>query len=151
MKNRDVARLIIAVSFLLGLALLSIPAYLVASFYNSTSVPDAPASTNSPPVYPGADDVRSREEREFPGTQIQIVSFQTKDEPDTVITFYRDALTKDGWKEQTATQFLQSYHYIHVGGGGMDSDPEFTLSLETTTVSSSKTGVELVLVRYPSR
>jgi hypothetical protein len=171
MKNRNVARLIIAALLLLGVALLTIPLYILASYFYSNNVPGAPASTKNPPIYPGAEDVRSREERQFPGTRIQIVTFQTSDEPDTVITFYKDALAKDGWtvgpasqpveyydydtnggwKERPATQSRQSYHYVHVGGGGMDSDPEFTLSVETNVVSSSQTNVELVLNSYPSR
>jgi hypothetical protein len=144
-------RLIVSVLLLLGIALLTIPLYILASYFYSNYVPDAPASTTTPPIYLGAEDVRSREEREFPGTRIQIVTFQTKDGPDTVTTFYKDVLTKDGWKERVTSQSRQSYHYVHVGGGGMDSDPEFTLSVETNVVSSSKTDVELVLVSYPSR
>lgn len=171
MKNRNVTRLIVSVLLLLGVALLTMPIYVLASYFYSNYVPDAPASTKSPPIYPGAEDVRSREERQFPGTRIQIITFQTSGEPDIVITFYKDALakdgwkvgpasqpveyydydTKDGWKERPATQSRQSYHYVHVGGGGMDSDPKFTLSVETNSVSSSQTNVELVLNNYPSR
>jgi hypothetical protein len=147
-KSSGVIHVIISGLLLVGLALLCVSVFTITSFLH---VPDAPASTKSPPLYPGAENVRSQEERDFPGTRIQIVTFQTHNDPATVSSFYKDALTKDGWKLLTHSQSMQYYRHILIGGGGLDSDPEYSLEVQTKVVSSGKTEAEVILVSHPSR
>jgi hypothetical protein len=147
-KSSSVIHVIVSGFLLLGLALLCVAPFMITSFLY---VPDAPASTKSPPLYPGAEDVRSRKEHDFPGTQIQIVTFQTHNDPLTVSSFYKDVLAKDGWKILRDSQSMQYYRYVLIGGGGPDSDPEYSFEVQTKGVSSGKTETEVILVSYPSR
>ena len=64
---------------------------------------EAPGSTRSLLVYPGAGEVRERvlgADDDLLGIY-KAVTFSTRDAPEAVLKFYRDKLTEEGWEVDT--------------------------------------------------
>lgn len=88
-------------------------------------------STVNPPIYPGAQNIR----RDQPPNEVII--FETSDEPDEVLEYYKDIVLKEGWRFD---QESQSENYLYVEYGPC---PEYRFSLETRKESTGLTRVVL--------
>ncbi len=58
-----------------------------------------PASTEHVPAYPGAYNAIIQNLSKNPAQTWEVVTFQTKDRTDTVLSFYKDNLLNNGWYE----------------------------------------------------
>src|SRR5438477_5713240 len=89
--------------------------------------PDPPASTNPPPIYPGAKQVQFQKEG-FEGKYSfgqYLITFETSDKPDAINAFYKNALAKDGWRQSPEEYTEPNKHRFEWIGG--EGGPYYTL------------------------
>ena len=99
--------------------------------------PAPPASTQNPPIYPGAQEVEI-EALETSWERLRI-SYNTNAKPQDVIEFYGQTLQKDGWRTDNS---LVKPHFYWIEGC-----PVFGLDLELTEANPGETSVKLRLTR----
>jgi hypothetical protein len=109
-----------------------------------------PASTNNPPEYPGAQNVKTEEDQSGGTVLTKEITFQTADPPATVFDFYRKALLADGWKGGRVLPSEQTFRYIP-GADAKGSVPEILLELNASRIDASTTDVKITFTSYPPR
>lgn len=90
-----------------------------------------------PQPYPGAKNVS--EERQL-GGNVRIKRFQTQDQPETVLAFYKDVLPKQGWKLRKT--YPDGYSFSYVPDEGAEA-PAYDLVITVSAERVGQTAVEL--------
>lgn len=93
-----------------------------------------PASTGNVPLYPHASNmnlINKTKQSSFPW---KLVTFQTKDTPSDVWSFYTDVLLKDGWDTRTGSVPLDDQLTFY---WGRNSDVPFTWMFITARRNTS--------------
>ncbi len=72
--------------------------------------PPIPASAENPPIYPGAQQIKTEELKVSEGSKGKRIVLRTSDPPEKIYQFYKDTLTKDDWDEAPyRPQFLYGF------------------------------------------
>lgn len=97
-------------------------------------------------VYPGAQQVEvfQRRDASFSGTTRWVKSFETTDDPESVLSFYRNRLTEEGWTFHSESTDNLSLSWSN--GGGRFS-PNYGLDVMIISAVPQKTNVELLLIK----
>lgn len=100
-------------------------------------------TAQSIPIYPNATQLNMRtiptNELNVLNSQVTETSFQTTDSPATVLTFYKDALLKEGWQISDHLPAPTTLALAYV-----DSCPWYTLNITLTTTSAGQTQASVV-------
>ena len=102
---------------------------------------EPPPSAKDPPIYPGAQSITDKIEPPSGGPQPpRRITFETRDEPDKVLDYYRDILSKDGWEPGTwDDKPPNALWYLWTSGA------TYGFTVTVTTNSQDTTNVELYI------
>jgi hypothetical protein len=148
--NHNLRKIIIAIACIAALFLIG-PVSVFTLYIMSYDSPDLPPSAQGPLIYVGAENLTRREESEFPGTHIEIVTFHSKDNPEEIFAFYREHLKQDAWILRSVGPYNERYTLV-VGDASeaFHSAPTFYFEVEARA-KVGRTDVEVALVTYPIR
>src|SRR5437870_4375848 len=100
---------------------------LTACTRNGSATP--PASTQNPPLYPGARHVFTETVEGLKYIPATRISFEVDADNDAIVAFYENALAKDGWQPRTQ----QTPNELHFSW--LEGCPNYGLDIITTPKS----------------
>lgn len=116
---------------------------LLVSVACMPSTPSAPpSSTQQPPSYPGAKQVKTWKTDGMRGP-VQHATFTTGDPSETILAFYKNTLLKDGWEfnQDLSTSNKFSFVWLDQGSNGAT----YNMTITTIGTSMNQIGVEIVI------
>jgi hypothetical protein len=102
-----------------------------------------PSSAKNLPIYPGAEAVQTAIVKESRLEPTRVMTFRTEDDRNTVVEYYIDLLTRDGWEHEMA-QFQDYVSFYWVEGC-----PVYGLELSVTPQETTGSAVKLELNATP--
>jgi len=108
--------------------------------YNASRTP--PPSTQSVPIYPGAQQVAVHDLPPNRAALRRVTSFQTQASPDAVLAYYREVLVKEGWNlNVVTTPPPHGLYFSWINGAA------YGIGIVTKSQTPTLTIVELTLTR----
>ena len=102
-----------------------------------------PSTAQSPPVYPNASSVQTQTVAWDYPTPKRVTNFNTDAESDTILAYYKEVLTKDGW-EVSASDQKGRLHFYWTGGC-----PVYGIDVIVESVVTKQTSVRLEVIETP--
>jgi hypothetical protein len=68
-----------------------------------------PPNADNLPLYPGAKNINVVRNKN--GTELNITEFTTADKPESILSFYKDVMPKNGWRLERTEADLAVFHY----------------------------------------